>query len=141
MSLQDPAGRYNNVASGYNKNGSANGANSQAKQLKTLRCVFCDMDKPLDAFSATQIQKATYNPYAPPSFNAKKKTISCKKCTPAQTTHLTCMICSKTMPLDKFAKSQRKNAEKARCIKCIKKREQEDVWASDPDTDSEDDYY
>ncbi|KAI8642569.1 Stc1 domain-containing protein, partial [Parasitella parasitica] len=97
-------------------------------------------DKPLDAFSATQIQKATHNPFAPPSFNSKKKTISCKKCTPTQTTHLTCMICSKNLPLDKFAKSQRRNAEKARCIKCIKKREDEDVWASDTETDSDDDY-
>lgn len=72
------------------------------------------------------------------------------------------MICSKTQPLDKFAKvillkkkkisapsdviftctkkSQRRNAEKARCIKCIKKREEEDVWASDPDSDSDDEY-
>jgi hypothetical protein len=70
------------------------------------------------------------------------------------------MICSKTYPLDKFAKvqnntcfiilflttfffplqNQRKNAEKARCIKCIKKREEEDVWASDPDTDTDDEF-
>jgi hypothetical protein len=44
--------------------------------------------------------------FAPPSYNNKKKTISCKKCTPSQTTHLTCMICSKTQTLDKFAKVQ-----------------------------------
>ncbi|KAI7908059.1 Stc1 domain-containing protein [Cokeromyces recurvatus] len=137
MSHQGPAGRFNNFVQNMNK---PSGPNAQIQQLKTLRCVFCNMDKPLDAFSSTQIQKATYNPYAPPSYNNKKKTIRCKKCTPTQTTHLTCMVCSKTQPLDKFAKSQRKNAEKARCLKCIKKREEEDVWASDPDTDSEDDF-
>ncbi|KAG2194237.1 hypothetical protein INT47_005705 [Mucor saturninus] len=116
------------------------GSNASSNLPETLRCVFCKTDKPIDAFSATQIQKATHNPYAPPSYNNKAKTICCKKCSPTQQTHLTCMICSKTQPLDKFAKSQRRNAEKARCIKCIKKREEEDVWASDPDSDSEDEY-
>ncbi|KAI8890015.1 hypothetical protein K501DRAFT_237674 [Backusella circina FSU 941] len=118
---------------------SSAGSNNQAETLKTLKCVFCNEDKPLDAFSATQIQKATFNPYCPPSYNKKKKTVSCKKCTSTQNTSLTCMICSKTKPLEHFAKSQRKNAEKARCILCIKKREEEDVWDSD-DTDSDDDY-
>ncbi|CAO3611763.1 unnamed protein product [Mucor hiemalis] len=116
------------------------GANSVQDIPKTLRCVFCKTDKPLDAFSQTQIAKATYNSYAPPSYNNKAKTISCKKCSPTQQTHLTCMICNKTQPLDKFAKNQRRNAEKARCLKCNKKRDEEDVWASDPDTDSENDY-
>ncbi|KAI8987021.1 Stc1 domain-containing protein [Pilobolus umbonatus] len=133
MSRQGPAGQFSKNVSQTTFNGNKNG------QLRSLHCVFCDADKPLEEFSATQIQKATYNPFAPPGYNAKKKTISCKKCTASQNTSLTCMICSKTKPLEQFAKSQRRNAEKARCMKCIKKREEEDVWASDPDTD-EDDY-
>ncbi|KAI8386989.1 hypothetical protein BD560DRAFT_383444 [Blakeslea trispora] len=140
MSRPGPAGKYNNFANGLHGY-SANKSNThQHEQIKTLRCVFCDTDKPLDAFSQTQIAKATFNPYAPPSFNNKKKTISCKKCTASQTTHLTCMLCSKTRPLSEFAKSQRRNQEKARCMQCIKKREEEDVWASEPDTESDDEY-
>ncbi|KAI9366329.1 Stc1 domain-containing protein [Pilaira anomala] len=119
---------------------STSGANSGQGGPTSLRCVFCKEEKPLDAFSQTQIQKATHNPYAPVSYNKKAKLISCKKCSPTQQTHLTCSICSKTQPLDKFAKSQRRNAEKARCIKCNKKREEEDVWASDPETDSDDEF-
>ncbi|CAO3685834.1 unnamed protein product [Rhizopus stolonifer] len=115
-------------------------ANRQYGPLKSLKCVFCNVDKPLDAFSQTQIAKATHNPFAPAGYNKKPKTISCKNCTSSQNTHLTCMICAKTQPLEKFAKSQRRNAEKARCIKCIKKREEEDVWASEPDTDSDDEF-
>ncbi|KAI8384331.1 uncharacterized protein BYT42DRAFT_562157 [Radiomyces spectabilis] len=50
------------------------------------------------------------------------------------------MTCTKTMPLERFAKSQRRNAEKARCLKCMKKREEEDVDDSEPDSDDSDDY-
>ncbi|GAA5799543.1 hypothetical protein HPULCUR_004959 [Helicostylum pulchrum] len=133
--------KYNNHQSTQRLSSfTTSGANSGQGMLSTLRCVFCKTEKPLESFSATQIQKATFNPYAPVSYNSKPKTICCKKCSPTQQTHLTCSICSKTQPLDKFAKSQRRNAEKARCIKCNKKREEEDVWASDPETESEDDF-
>ncbi|OBZ90262.1 hypothetical protein A0J61_01679 [Choanephora cucurbitarum] len=140
MSRPGPAGKYNNFSHGFQGYSASNSNALHGEQPKTLRCVFCDTDKPLESFSQTQIAKATFNPYAPPSFNNKKKTISCKKCTASQTTHLTCMLCSKTKPLDKFAKSQRRNQEKARCMQCIKKREEEDVWASEPDTESDDEY-
>ncbi|CEG73454.1 hypothetical protein RMATCC62417_08833 [Rhizopus microsporus] len=122
----------------YSPHSATNANNNQ--RLQKLKCVFCNTDKPLDAFSQTQISKATFNPYAPPSYNKKPKQVTCKTCTSRQNTHLTCMMCNKRQPLDKFAKSQRRNAEKARCRKCIEKREKEDVWASDPDTDSDDEY-
>ncbi|KAL9542990.1 hypothetical protein MBANPS3_008331 [Mucor bainieri] len=80
------------------------------------------------------------NSYAPPSFNAKKKAITCKSCTASCNTHLTCMICSKKMPLNKFANIQRRNHERARCKKCIEKRQEEDVWSENDITDSDEDY-
>ncbi|KAG1148486.1 hypothetical protein G6F37_006486 [Rhizopus arrhizus] len=116
---------------------STDSTNKQYSALKSLKCVFCNEYKPLDAFSQNQIAKGTYNPYISPSHKKKFKTVTCKKCASSQNTHLTCMICAKTQPLEKFAKLQRRNAEKARCMKCIKKREEEDVWASESDTESE----
>ncbi|KAI8085143.1 uncharacterized protein BX664DRAFT_338620 [Halteromyces radiatus] len=118
---------------------SAFGANSQAVTITSLKCTFCNMDKPLDAFSKTQVMKATYNPHAPPSYNAQKKHISCKKCTLGSVKSMRCMTCAKHMPLEQFAKSQRKHADRARCLKCMKKREEEDVWCSEPDSDDSDD--
>ncbi|KAI9349976.1 hypothetical protein BD770DRAFT_326843, partial [Pilaira anomala] len=104
-----------------------------------LRCVFCKVEKPLEAFSTKQIQKATFNPYVLASYHKKAKVTFCMKCTQPQRTHLTCMICSKKQTLDKFAKKQRRNSENAICLKCNKKHAEEDVWATDPETDSEED--
>lgn len=42
--------------------------------------------------------------YTSPSHNKKFKTVTCKKCISSPNTHLTCMICAKTQPLEKFAK-------------------------------------
>ncbi|KAG0178299.1 hypothetical protein DFQ28_008101 [Apophysomyces sp. BC1034] len=97
-------------------------------------------DKQLDAFSKTQIQKATVNPYAPPGYNKQKKHISCKQCTASQTSSLTCMTCTRTKPLEDFAKSQRRNAEKARCLNCMKKREEEHISDSEDVSDDSDCY-
>ncbi|CAO3592324.1 unnamed protein product [Absidia cylindrospora] len=115
-------------------------ANSQLVPSTTLKCTFCKQEKPLDAFTKTQITKATYNPYAPPGFNNKKKSISCKACTIESKKSLRCMTCAKDMPLERFAKSQRKHSDRARCLKCMKKREEEDVWASESDSDSSGDW-
>ncbi|KAI8335736.1 hypothetical protein BC941DRAFT_338224, partial [Chlamydoabsidia padenii] len=110
----------------------------QLASVTHLRCTFCDMDKPLDAFSKTQIMKGTFNPHAPPSVNAQKKHVSCKACTLGSNKSMRCMTCAKHMPLEQFAKSQRKHADRARCLKCMKKREEEDVWASESDSDDSD---
>ncbi|CAO3636027.1 unnamed protein product [Mucor fragilis] len=139
MSGKRSAGAYNNITKSIQSNASA-GANSQVDIPKTLRCVFCENDKPLEAFSATMISKATYNPFAPPSFNAKKKVISCRGCTAASTTDLICMICSQKKPLNMFANKQRKSHDRARCKKCIQKRQYEDVWSDNDITDFDDDY-
>ncbi|KAK4517032.1 uncharacterized protein ATC70_000360 [Mucor velutinosus] len=139
MTDRRPVGAYNNIAKSIRSNASA-GTDAQTDIPKTLQCVFCKKDKPYEAFSTTMISKTSYNPYAPSSFNAKKKAISCKSCTATSVTHLTCMICSEKMPLNKFANTQRKNHERARCKKCIEKRQEEDVWSDNDITDSDDDY-
>ncbi|KAG1109840.1 hypothetical protein G6F42_015525 [Rhizopus arrhizus] len=114
MTDRRPAGKYNNIVKSINTNSSA-GANDPSMCLLPIA-------------------------YAPPSFNAKKKVISCKNCTSSSTTHLTCMICSKRKPLNNFANTQRKNHDRARCKLCIEKRQEEDVWSDNDITDSDDDY-
>ncbi|KAI9027138.1 hypothetical protein CLU79DRAFT_788620 [Phycomyces nitens] len=164
MSRQGPAGKFR-IQPGFQDGYGTQGANDQSPKLKSLRCVFCSIDKPLDAFSQTQIQKATFNrklyhesnlliicaflliillpAYAPPSYSKgqKAKQISCKQCTASVNCTLTCMTCSKTKPLESFAKVQRKHAEKARCLKCMKKREEEDLDDSEYDSDDDSDPY
>ncbi|KAI7856113.1 hypothetical protein BDC45DRAFT_72958 [Circinella umbellata] len=125
MSRQGPAGKFR-IQPIQNEGYGALGSNDQTPTLKTLKCVFCD--------------QATFNPYAPPGYNNKKpKNITCKQCTAKQTASLQCMTCTKTKPLEQFAKNQRKHAEKARCLKCMKKREDEDMNDSDPDYSSDED--
>ncbi|ORY94846.1 hypothetical protein BCR43DRAFT_494690 [Syncephalastrum racemosum] len=138
MNRTGPAGRFSNAAySNLDPHGTYK-ANDQTTALpKTLHCVFCNEDKQLDAFTKSQIAKVTYNPWAPPSYNKKQKTVCCKKCTAKQTQKLTCASCTRTKPLESFAKNQRRNAHMARCLKCMKKREEEDVHDSEPDDDSE----
>ncbi|CDH56129.1 hypothetical protein RO3G_16263 [Lichtheimia corymbifera JMRC:FSU:9682] len=133
-----PAGKFHIEASWNEAHGTYR-ANDQMPLPKTLKCIFCDQEKQLDAFSKTQLAKATFNPYAPAGYNNKKKTITCKQCTAKQTVTLTCMTCTKTKPLEQFARNQRRHNEKARCLKCMKKREEEDMNDSDPDYSSDDD--
>ncbi|CAG8440211.1 3054_t:CDS:2 [Diversispora eburnea] len=112
-------------------------SNPQNPQPKNLYCYGCEKEKPIHSFSKTQITKAVsniHNPYAPSGRTTKRHHTLCKQCTPQQNNNLTCMICTKTMLLEKFAKAQRKNAEKARCLDCMKKRNEEDP------SDSEDGY-
>ncbi|CAG8457541.1 10971_t:CDS:2 [Ambispora gerdemannii] len=122
---------------------SAFGANSQKSQdPKSLYCYGCEREKPIHSFSKTQVTKAVsnlHNPYAPGGKTRKKHHTMCKSCTPQQNNTLTCMLCTKTMPLDDFAKAQRRNAEKARCLKCMAKRKKSDEDEDDSAPDTEDD--
>ncbi|CAH1759051.1 15696_t:CDS:2 [Entrophospora sp. SA101] len=115
---------------------SAAGANSQGPKVpKTLYCYGCQKDKQIHSFSKTQVTKAMSNienPYAPRGKTTKKHHTMCKQCTPQQNENLTCMICTREKPLSEFAKAQRKNAEKARCIKCVDKHKDEDIDDSEP---------
>ncbi|KAI8576622.1 hypothetical protein K450DRAFT_255907 [Umbelopsis ramanniana AG] len=131
------------AGSPYHGRSSEHGAsrsNSQTPTPTTFDCIFCKKNLPAEAFSKTQLSKVTYNPWAPQGFknNKKKQQICCKQCTPGQSTTLTCMICTKTKKLEDFAKAQRRNAEKARCLACMKKYHDEDIYDSEDDLD--DDY-
>ncbi|CAI2185388.1 1024_t:CDS:2 [Funneliformis geosporum] len=117
---------------------SAAGANKQGNKPVELFCYGCEKMKPQYAFSKTQIAKTNSNisnPYAPGGRTKKQHHTICKQCTPQQNETLTCMLCTRTMPLEKFAKAQRKNAEKARCSECMIKREEEDIDDSEPEDD------
>ncbi|KAI9497947.1 Stc1 domain-containing protein [Zychaea mexicana] len=105
--------------------------------FKTLQCVFCKEEKPLEEFSEMQVAKATFDLHAPALTNVDVKLISCLKCTAPPRETLTCCKCSKTKPLDQFARVQRRNAERPRCLKCMKKHRDEDVNDSDPDYSSD----
>ncbi|CAI2183471.1 602_t:CDS:2 [Funneliformis geosporum] len=115
---------------------SAAHANAQGgnKASNNLYCYGCKKNKPLHSFSQTQIDKSF-------SRGKKKHHIICKQCTPQQNNSLTCMLCTRTMALDNFSKAQRRNAEKARCLKCMKKREEEDIDDSEPDDDDSDELH
>ncbi|KAJ3043237.1 hypothetical protein HDV00_005557 [Rhizophlyctis rosea] len=69
---------------------------------------------------------------------AKKVHATCLQCTPKQVEKITCIICRKTKPLDKFSKAQRRMAAKdngARCLECVKLREDLDwVQNEEPGT-------
>ncbi|KAI1309124.1 hypothetical protein EDD11_004135 [Mortierella claussenii] len=93
-------------------------------------CYGCEQNKPRLAFSETQLRKASNrNP-------DKKHHIMCKNCTPVQPTTLKCIVCAKTLAMDRFSKTQRKRQEKATCIDCRKVIEDDD---SEDDYDLEDD--
>ncbi|RUS19066.1 hypothetical protein BC937DRAFT_88028 [Endogone sp. FLAS-F59071] len=97
---------------------SAYGANRQGSLARksALHCTFCKRDKPPNSFSNTQIEKA----------GSPNHLLRCKQCTPPQQLSLTCMLCAKTKSLSGFAKAQRKNAERARCLRCMEQRENDD---------------
>ncbi|CAG8454107.1 9765_t:CDS:2 [Paraglomus brasilianum] len=118
------------------------GPNSQS-QPKLVFCHGCKKDKPQHTFSKTQLAKHMSNfsnQYAPKGRTTKIHHTMCKQCTPQQNLKLTCMLCTRTKPLEDFAKAQRKNAEKAKCLSCMKKREKQDLTDSEPDDDSEGEY-
>ncbi|KAI9258099.1 Stc1 domain-containing protein [Phascolomyces articulosus] len=109
-------------------------------RIKLLKCVFCKEEKQVKEFSEMQIAKATYNLYAPSVVTEYRlKYISCLKCTDTQRKTLTCWKCTKMKSLDQFSRMQRRNNERARCLQCMKKRNDEDVNDSEPEYSSEDD--
>ncbi|KAF8951136.1 hypothetical protein BGZ46_004144 [Entomortierella lignicola] len=96
----------------------------------TVFCYGCGQNRPRLAFSETQLKKASkINP-------DKKHHIMCKKCTPVQPTTLRCLRCAKTLPMEDFSKTQRKNQERATCKEC---RESIDNDDSEEDFDFMDD--
>ncbi|KAI9270121.1 hypothetical protein EDC94DRAFT_512689 [Helicostylum pulchrum] len=73
------------------------------------------------------------------TYKIKPKSIFCNNCSPCHETRLACSICSKKLLSKEFGKSQRGNTEPC-CIECNRKREKEDVYDFNPDTESEDEF-
>lgn len=71
------------------------------------------------------------------SRNPASVLVTCKTCTPGQTTELTCYICEITKGLTEFAKNQRKDPDRARCLKCITKVLETEPDMSPPSSDAE----
>lgn len=63
--------------------------------------------------------------------------VTCKTCTPGQTTELFCYICETAKGLDEFAKNQRKDPDKARCTKCVTKVLETEPDMTPPSSDAE----
>ncbi|KAG0128870.1 hypothetical protein HOY82DRAFT_565410 [Tuber indicum] len=98
-----------------NQRGTSSGSN---KIPATIICNVCHSKKHQSEYAGRQLSKFTvYNK----AFvrDPKSVKVTCKDCTAQQTTNLTCCVCSETMPLEKFAKSQRKTPDQARCIDCV----------------------
>lgn len=74
---------------------------------------------------------------SPVTRNAGLIQVTCKTCTPGQTTELTCYICDTTKGLDEFAKNQRKDPDKARCTKCVNRVLDTEPDMSPPSSDAE----
>ncbi|KAF9923793.1 hypothetical protein FBU30_006133 [Linnemannia zychae] len=106
-------------------------SNIRANETNGIYCYGCQQTKPRNAFSETQIKKAASNnprkPHQP----------MCKSCTPSQPTSLKCVRCAKTLSMDKFSKTQRKNQEMATCMNCRKYIDDDD---SEEDYEIEDEY-
>ncbi|KAF9127279.1 hypothetical protein BGW39_005973 [Mortierella sp. 14UC] len=100
-------------------------SNIRANGVNGIYCYGCQQTKPRLAFSETQIKKAAA------STPRKTHQPMCKSCTPTQPTSLKCLRCAKTLPMESFSKTQRKNQEMATCMDCRKFIE---------DDDSEEDY-
>lgn len=85
----------------------------QRLTLSRLKCTLCNVPKNLRGFSLKQqdLYKSTRGAHQ----------IICMTCNGTHKQELTCYICDKTMPLKKFAKSQRR-ADDKECLDCVAKR-------------------
>ncbi|KAF9109913.1 hypothetical protein BGX27_006991 [Mortierella sp. AM989] len=102
----------------------------RAGGTNAIFCYGCNQEKSRLAFSETQLKKAANrNP-------EKKHHIMCKSCTPVQQTTLRCLRCVKSLPLDSFSKTQRKNQDRATCKDCRQCIDDDD---SEDDFDMDDD--
>ncbi|RUS14024.1 hypothetical protein BC937DRAFT_94459 [Endogone sp. FLAS-F59071] len=83
--------------------------------------------------------KSIHPPFLP-TRRLRTITSTCIDCTPKLSSALTCILCRKTKPSSEFSKTQRRNYEKARCLKCIEAYHDEDENAGTDDeyTDEED---
>ena len=105
------------------------GSNKQAifgiPKNQLIHCFGCQQDLAPENYSETQLKKYSTNPFSQNS-REFKSTISCKKCTTKQVKKIQCYVCNSYLSLDKFSKSQRRNAkDMSTCFECMKLRDKE----------------
>ncbi|KAI5818216.1 hypothetical protein BZA77DRAFT_20414 [Pyronema omphalodes] len=96
--------------------------NPAGNMPSNITCYVCKKSKPLDQYAKRQAQRfqdTIHNPYAPGGRSKKDPKVTCRDCTPQQTTELKCCICEKVKGLNFFANNQRRNRTEARCIACL----------------------
>ncbi|TPX48286.1 hypothetical protein SeMB42_g02671 [Synchytrium endobioticum] len=98
-------------------------------------CFACDQQLPVEEYSTTQLTKYSSNRMILDK-DTSGKTIKfkpmCKECCCDQVKDIKCVTCSQYKPLEEFSKAQRRMAGKAsgaRCLKCIRLRDDLD-WVA-----------
>ena len=83
--------------------------------MNRIKCIGCQKPKSFHSFSANKIDELKRKMASSgDGFNPKTTAyIACSSCSGAQVVELTCFYCDMTKGLDKFAKAQRRNPDKA----------------------------
>ncbi|OQO12948.1 hypothetical protein B0A48_02412 [Cryoendolithus antarcticus] len=85
-----------------------------------IKCLRCDKVKPPASYATIRQNDLKTKMAQTPGFNAATTpVVPCMMCTGGQVTELECHMCRKWMALTKFAKTQRKNPNRAKCLECI----------------------
>ncbi|KAF2803957.1 uncharacterized protein BDZ99DRAFT_156424 [Mytilinidion resinicola] len=82
-----------------------------------LKCGRCNKNKHQPQFSSKQLAEyraKLLDGYRNPSVN-------CRVCSGGQVVELSCIECGKTKGLEEFAKAQRSNPDRAKCMACMEK--------------------
>ena len=81
----------------------------------SCKCAVCMTVKPTGQFSNKQLDdlRQRLSRSARKLEPQKEGLITCRACTPGQTEELTCIGCDQTKSLDDFAKTQRRNPDRA----------------------------
>nr|OQO16630.1 hypothetical protein B0A51_14787 [Rachicladosporium sp. CCFEE 5018] len=88
-----------------------------------IKCCRCDKVKPPASYATLRQNDLKQKMAQTPGFNpVTTGFVPCVMCTGGQVTELECHMCRKWMGLDKFAKTQRKNPDRAKCLKCIQEQ-------------------
>ncbi|OQO08480.1 hypothetical protein B0A48_06350 [Cryoendolithus antarcticus] len=88
-----------------------------------IKCCRCDKVKPPASYATLRQNDMKQKMAQTPGFNpVTTGFVPCVMCTGGQVTELECHMCRKWMGLDKFAKTQRKNPDRAKCLKCIQEQ-------------------
>ncbi|KAK6431476.1 hypothetical protein LTR95_012363 [Oleoguttula sp. CCFEE 5521] len=88
-----------------------------------IKCFRCDKVKPPASYATIRQNDLKKKMAETPGFNAATTpVVPCMMCTGGQVTELECHMCRKYMGVDKFAKTQRKNPDRAKCLKCIQEQ-------------------